>query len=627
MAPRDPEKSDLKYLQDDVREELPPEIEKLLTFLDVEEAKLGTQIQRLRERYELSRGNDKEAAVQVNKNELRISDLWSFRKLLVQHAKNPDVKEVSEAMNRVYSVMFAGGRPAPDFDNMPFRNKVDALLDRGSYEDLRMQYWVANERLDDTLDVAQTQELVDRAAHGYPDALFETYVSTIDRYQELIDKILFFPKEERDKNIDVLLKTLVVYEELADGEYQKKMVDQLGKRAEDVLKNQQKRFEGLRGLIQKGVEKTADFAIDHLSGVFGDEESVARNLFIQAAKFGKDLSKPIEYDPALIKALKDEAAVQLAQIADVVDPHKIQEMKDACVDLKANPDRLLSENDREAFSEKFKEFLPQSTALIRRIIDVQGDLLRDAYILSHGKNSKYFEADSTLRAKFFAHEGRDFIRTLQIYSPFGIFMPAQLETKDGQPLYVKSVYRQGWFNEHPILSTALQAGEFGASLYLTYHAVRLASKLSLVTRILGKIIGKPIKKLAPYVGAVWAAAEITEELKDYHISGTEQEIFETLNEYDSFREIPDDVREDLRQLILRNEIERRRGLFQAVGYDLEKFDMPFWDRFLVGNYGTEGMKENDVFKDSMKTQGTFREAVLAANRKMVLIGLKPFEIK
>ena len=157
---------------------------------------------------------------------------------------------------------------------------------------------------------------------------------------------------------------------------------------------------------------------------------------------------------------------------------------------------------------------------------------------------------------------------------------------------------------------------------ILYEGGRFAGKLTLVGKILGKILGKPLRKITPLVGQVMLGYEIGKEIKKHNISSIEKEIFEKINEYDSFDAIPDDVREELRQMILRNEIDKRRKLFQGIGYDLDTFDMGLWDRFVMSN-----LTEDSPFRENMRDAGTFREAVFAANRKLVLLGFQPFEIK
>lgn len=623
--PKSGQKS-LEYLKPNIDKPLPPEVNDLLFFLNEEEQRLNEKNRVLEQQRQ-----DELAQLQLAENKLRILEINNFRKLLAQHADNPDVKDVSEAMNRVYSAVF-GQRQPKDFENMPFKERAKDLIDRGSpimsYEVLHGAYLEAGSKLDDTLDATQTNYLIGLSATGQRDAFFETYATSRDRYHELVEKILHLPKKERDRNIDLLLKTITFYEWIQTEEFSQYVEEELQASAKQVLENQQAQFEGLRGLIQKGIEKGTDFAIDHFSNVFGDKDSVARNLFIQAAKAGRDLSKPIQYEPELVKKLADETVAEIKGLAAFIDKDALQSMKNACVELKANPDSVLAQDAQTEFKDAFGNFFKATTVFQKKLIEQQSRFIQEAYVLSHGERNSDFEADSTLRAKFLSIGGRDLIRLCQLYSPFGIFLPATVERKGGKPsVYLKSAYDQGWFRENPTLSVALQSALLALLLKGGYKAGSLAMELSIFTRFVkralgGLGLGKIIGTLASIGGKVYFAYELTNELKDIHISSVEKDIFEILNKYNAVEEMTEEDIEEVRILTLRNEIEKRRELFQEVGYDLSKLGMGAWDRAMVANLGiqiTEGK--------SMRKTGVFREAVLTANRKLVLLGLEPFEIK
>ncbi|GEM_PF-6291463 len=624
---RQKSKKNLRYLKPKIEKPLPVEVNQLLEFLDEEEHAVTAKIEKLRSSFS---PGDTETQEQIRIHELRYQDLFRFRKLLVQNAENPNVQAVSKGMNRIYEVLF--GSPAPsEFEERSFGERVRDFLSKsveripGGYALLHETYVRGNERLDDTLDEAQTDHVLLLLETGGNDALFEAYVTSIDRYDELLDKIILLPKHERDKNIDVLLKTVSFYEALGSKEFQESVETEIHNSAREVLEKQETQFKGLRGVIQRGIEKGSDFAIDHLSAVFGDKDSLLRNIFIKAAKTGRDLAKPVQYDPQLIDEVAKDTIEQLKSIASVVDQDKVKQTREACMKLKANPDHFLREADAEEFREAFKEFLPVTVALQESIIAVHGDMLHDAYVLSHGENSREFEADSTLRAKFLSVQGRDLIRFMRIAAPFGIFLPESVERKgDKPPIHVQTVYHRGWFARHPIMSTGIQALEMALLLKGAYKVGSFAADRFLVTRLLKKVLGKPLSKILPVIGQIYLGYEIGDELNNYRISAVEKDIFERLNKYNSFEEIPSDEIEEIRQLTLRNEIEKRRGLFQGIGYDLGDLDMDWWNRLVVGN-----LAENVTpsVRDSMKETGVFREAVLSANRKLVLCGFEPYEIR
>ena len=624
----------LKYLKRDIDVPLPPEVARLVGFLDEEEQLLSDDVKSLRVRYT---PNNPVLREELNKEELRIMDVQRFKKLLYAHAGNPNVKEVSDAMDKVYAAMF--NAPMPEASrNKTFAEKAEEFLGKKpgisdlSYEDIHKEYVARNDVVDKTLDRAQTEHVVDLAARGDPNALFETYVTSMDRYQELTDKITRLPKQERDQHIDEFMKTLALYESLTMPDFEKNIRAQMEASARDVLDKQESQFKGLRGFIQRGIEKGTDFAIDHFAGVVGDKDSLARNLFVGAAKAGRDLAKPVTYDPALIKELEEETIAQVKTVATVVDVEKIHAMREACVALKSSPDRFLTDGDREAFRASFRGFLPVTVAFMKKIIEVNGGLIRDAYQLSHGENSTMFPADSTMRAKFAEVEGRDVLRTLQLYSPFGVFLPARVDTKTpDKPLYLESAYKQSWFRDHPIAGAAVQSAEFWL-LYKTGVGVAGGAAKGVSRRLIGKTLTnwleeqlkKPLGKVVPVVFQVLLGYELGDAVNQYRLSAEEEDIFNQLTEYSSLREIPSDVRQDLRQLILRNELGKRRNYFQGVGYDVGKLGMGALDNFLIGTGG--GMSIRNI-GTTMQEKGTFREAVLAANRKLVLLGFEPFELR
>lgn len=613
---------------------LPLEVKKLLTEFDRVERRLILRIHKLRVRFDNEPAARDTLTLDIHRNEFTLHELQDRKKRIYQFGRQGKVKKAAEVMAEVYNIM----RTAEEGWE---GERGESLGKRG---DLEAAYLAAKGELDEVLDEAQTKYCVELARSNHPDALLETYLVSLDRYQELFDKILHLPKAERDRNVDVLLTTLSLYEAIPTEDFQQSVAEAIKLKATDILKHQQERFTGLRGLIQRGVEKGTSFAIDHFSGLLGDEDSIARNLFVKAAKLGRDLSKPVQYDPELIKALADETIEQLRTIAPAIDLDKVRALHAACLELKANPDNLLSPEDREKFKKPFREFLPVSAVIIERVIAVQSDILHDAYVLSHGKDSKEFDADWTLRAKFLSHQGRDLIRLLQMYSPFGVFLPATAERKKGKPpLHLQSAYSRGWFKDHPIARVALQTGEMTALLFLGYGMLRgvawgthvyrripLAPGRRLVGgtgKILKTLLTKRFGKIPPFlplVGQIYLAYEITDEIKNINLSSREEEIFDILKKYHSLREVSQEDQEKVRQLTLINEIYKRRGYFQGIGYDLATMDIDFWNRFVAGNIIAPS---GSPFRDSMVKTGEFREAVLAANRKLALMGFRTYEIR
>lgn len=638
---------DLKWLQRDTEKSLPEGIEELL--LNLEERKRRIQA----DSREFQHRTDERSKARIEENNLLILDIEALERLAVQHERNPNVQRESAELNRIYRDIFGTEMP-PELQEEKsevglwrrieiagdgLMHKAKSLFTgdetREDLADLRAaaptgaleERYVAQEnRVDDALDAAQTKHVVEMAATGNRDAIFETYVTSKERYRELASKILKLPKDERDKNLDKLLANLDFYDSLRSEEFQKEISRRLQGAAEQILKDQQAKFTGLRGFIQKGVEKGLTFAVDHFSGVVGDEDSVARNLFIWAAHKGIDLSKPVQYSPELVQQFADETIEQVSRISGFMDGDAVSEMRKATLDAKANPDYLMKQDDQDVFMGVFDNFFRATVDFHKNLIGLQTELLTDAYIASHGKKSE-FEGDSEGRARFFQIQGRDVIRTLRVYSPFGMFLPAQVERKgDQSPVALTSAYDQGWFKDHSIMSLAAQSAGFGVGYYaLRYVAPRVASYLPAVglpTRILRKVLGKPVSKLAPIAGQILLGYELGNEINEMRMSAADKEALKILNKYDLMEEMPESEREKLRILVLKNEIGRRKKLFQDAGYDLDRFNMSLLDQFSINAMGGFGM-----FDDDMITTGTFREAVLAANRKLVLIGFKPFEIR
>lgn len=638
MPPPDPEK--LKYLKKAPEKPLPAEVQRLTGFLTQEDATLTQQIEELREKYDRTENPSEKERIkeQITENELKISDLGLLQKLLYQHADNPEVQAVSEAMNKVYEQMF-GSPPPDDFKKKSFAERAQDLARKlrirevfNENDDLHTKYVKGDDKLDDTLDSAQTDHILTLAESGNSDALVEGYATYMDRYTELTDKILNLPKPERDKNADILLTTVNFYDFLASGDFEKHVEERISVAAHKIIEQQETTFKGIRGYIQRGIEKGMKFTIDHLAPLLGSDDSLGRNLFVKAAELGIDLSKPVVYDQKLIEALAKDTIAQLKGLSSVIDRNKVQNMKRACMELKMNPDRHLSDKDRKNFMDAFKEFWPVTTAFLQKALSSQVTQLHEAYVLSHGeKNSKMFDADWTLRAKFLSSGGKDLIRLARLYSPFGIFLPAQAERKDGlPPIELTSIYHQGWFKEHPVISTALQGAELSALMYLGYGTAKFIGKRILITRFIGNLVGKPLSKLCFLAATVYFSYQTAKEIQNYRLSGQEKRIFELLTPYHSLAEVPADVKQEVRLLTLQNELEKRRKLFQSVGYDLSRMGLGLWARMAIGNYGMPGYMQDSSdysMRDTMMEDGSFREAVLAANRKLVLLGLDPFEIK
>ena len=107
-----------------------------------------------------------------------------------------------------------------------------------------------------------------------------------------------------------------------------------------------------------------------------------------------------------------------------------------------------------------------------------------------------------------------------------------------------------------------------------------------------------------------------------------KEIIQKLSKYESINDIPEQEIKDIRSLLLRNEIMLRKELFQSVGFNLSKLEMNTNDQDHIDyfRYG-DGSLDLNPFSGSMKEEGTFKEAVVAANKKLILFGFQPYVIK
>lgn len=469
---------------------------------------------------------------------------------------------------------------------------------------------------------------------GDRDALLETYAVTLDRYTELTDKILKLPKSERDGNIDILMTTLNLYDSLTNGEYQQKVAESMAQRAREIFENQKANFEGIRGMIQKGTEKAIDVAVD----IIGGNEGLSRTVAIAAGKVGKNIMKPLVFDETLVRSIEEEVKKQIAEIGSVVDADAINAIRQACVNLKANPDNMLAEKDKEEFMKAFRRFVPATTAVMKKIIDTQIDLIQYDFPLARGEKTSEFSADSEGRAKFMQIKGRDICRLMQMYSPFGILLPESVDREEGkEPVHVRSAYDMGWFKEHPLFSTGLQAVELAAllrlmpgfarlSMKLGYHLAPIPGKsiarrgLKTIGNIIGKRVGQGVISGPLNIAfAVYTGVEVVDELKEIHLTAVEENIMKIIEKYTSLRDISQEDGEKIRILTLRNELEKRRGALQEIGVNLGETGISIIDRLSLGNM-LGGLSP----RADMKQTGKLREAFLEANRKLVILGLRPF---
>ncbi len=637
----------LKFLQQNPDKKLPTKTEKLLRYLHDEESAITKKTRDLYERY--SQVERKQLAEResndleeerlsikgaIEKREQRLADILGFKKMLVEHANDNSLDTSVDGMIRMYEHGFSGNS----------RSTVSAEFD------------VANGQLDDSLDEAQTLYLQELMGHGDKDAFVEAYATNLDRYEEVSEKILSLKKKDRDQNIDVLLSTLNFYESFTTPNFEKVVGDAIEAGAQEVISNQEKYFKGLRGFIQRHVELGGKAVVNFLATPEDQNESIARSILIKSVQMSVDIIRPIKYDKAVIDAVKQETIAQVISLRDAVDIKAVRTLREACINLKSNPDDYLQSDDTREFKKAFSEYLPTTVDLVRRHVAVEQELINDAYILSQGESNSQFKSDSTLRAKALqSKEGVDFIRSLRLYAPFGILMPTEVDLKDGSVMHLKSPYTVGYFEEHPLIGIAVQDAEVAATVAVASKLAPWGAKLSKwmlekaigkttvkvllappkiaaksMTWALTKVVGKGLAKsltgaatIGP-AGTIYGIVDTGNEIREYLDDADEAEV---LNKIMSFRAqgetIPANESEKIRQQILVTEIKRLRGWFQSPGRELGNTIDSTWDRWNIDNLG-EANDDTLHIRKTMRETGELRTAFLNANRKLVLLGFEPF---
>lgn len=603
---------------------MPQEILTLITSLKKNIEILDASIRELKLQRELS-PEDSKIQLDINRKELKKVDFTAMIRQLSQFPNEPSVIQAARIMNAIYSRRKGESRG--------FLDSIKSfLLDDHPVE--QREYLDAELKLNDALDGAQDRHIALLASTGDSNALLETYVVTLDRYTMLTDIILQLPKEERDKNIDNLITTLTLHESFTLSDYQEKVAERIGKTAQEILNNQKKSFEGVRGVVQEGMEK----GIDVVTDIFGGKEGISRIVSGVLGKAAKKFIEPTKLEEYVIQSVQEDVTARIKAIGNVVDMSVVDDMHRACLALKANPDNVLNEKDKQEFMEAFRKFIPVATRVRKKVIETQVDLIQLDFPLSRDDEISEFPADSEGRAKLMQIQGRDIVRLTRLYSPFGIFLPETVEREKGkEPVRIRSAYDTGWFKEHPFLSTGLQGVELAALLRLAPTLAKLSMKVGYyIAPIPGKSIARAgLKKIGSIIGkrvgqgvmsgplsiafAVIAGVEVGNELQEIRITASEEEVIKIIEKYVSLRDISPEDGEKIRILTLRNELEKRRGAFQEIGVNLGDSGVSIIDRFFLGNVGS-GLSP----RANMKETGQLREALLEANRKLVLLGLKPF---
>ncbi|MBT4917697.1 hypothetical protein HN709_02865 [Candidatus Peregrinibacteria bacterium] len=211
---------------------------------------------------------------------------------------------------------------------------------------------------------------------------------------------------------------------------------------------------------------------------------------------------------------------------------------------------------------------------------------------------------------------------------------------------IKSYWETGFWKDHELLSVATQGGLTYLTVdgpigvyYLGKKAVSYAVAKGLIRgtarKTAGKIAGKTILKKAAGRAAgyfvpgvnialtIWTLAEIGDFIDAKMLEGMDEDFREDvqayLDEYGTGSQWPKEKAQDIRFRLLRSVLKHKRTNSRSIGYDLQKFGMPFHHMF--------DFMGGALFRDSMVETGEFREALIETNFILNSIGLDPFTVE
>lgn len=539
----------------------------------------------------------------------------------------------------------------------------------------------------DVLRNKRVGTIVDDLVEGDPVARRKMMLTTMELYGDIQDHILTMPKSVRDQELQEFEKTIFFYKALLNGETKKEWAQRIKQKIVDTSKDSNKA--SFRDLIYKGKNKLQDFGIKLTSMVFGgDDESVITYSVQKAADLERAMSRPVKpNDPEVLSSIEKEVNEMLDSMTQGIDGELVDRLMRQSVRLRSLPDNYLSKEDSDEFSGTFKEFIHSIVLPIQQnIVSAHESLINKAYQYSHGENSM-MNPDSLFRAKIAQKQGIDLKRTLQLFSPFRAALPDGVKLKPFKDRFndyeksltaeqkesaymseyvgmfqykitrgwdnfsnvqkekfyrenanggvdkvtIKSNWDTGFWKEHQVLSfvaqTATAAVTYKAGEYALRGAAWAAARAPYLRYVVPKVMPPWVGRMGrvggqAYVGYLmgdWINNKILESM-DESITRDFEDNFE---KYGSVKEFPEDLKSDLRSRILRNELQRRRGYFQGVGYDVSKIGMKFLDAAYLG--AEDGGWS--PFRDSMVKTGAFREALIAANEQLNMVGLEPFTVE
>lgn len=169
---------------------------------------------------------------------------------------------------------------------------------------------------------------------------------------------------------------------------------------------------------------------------------------------------------------------------------------------------------------------------------------------------------------------------------------------------------------------------------VTYQALDMVGATSVAKNLAKK--SPRLARLAPAMNRVWQiwlGFEVGDMIYDHVLNDNDEEFLKLIENHQSIENMSKEERNELRSYVLANEIQKRRKSFQAVGYELDRLDKNEDFKFskkaklMLGGDGTEkvfGVNDINPFYDTMLNERTLHEAIMAANKKLKLMGLEVF---
>ncbi len=430
---------------------LHPSIEELLGHLNRQRDDLGEQI--AQESLGLMPAKPHQAVTKEFLPKLlerRIREIEHFSTLLISSNDDPETQRIAEELNGVYREIEELRRLVPyPTSSAVEKNRFRKAVAEGDYEyqdaydrrlelegRLRLQLDEdgkadhINKIFRDILRKQHVSKVTEKMSLDTHAARREMMITSFEVYGDLVDQMLTMPKQSRDRNIAELEKSLLFYKSLANGEMMEEWAQRVASKAKELL--EPKEGDEFRELLGKGKDKLQDVGQSILATIFGgSEESLTTYLYKKTVELERELSRPVEPDdPVVLEAIQKDIQEALGEIGEGIDESVVDQMLEACTDLRSIPDQLASDREKTVFTGKYRKFIQKVVLPTQEgILEAHSELLSESYQYSHGDEGSVMEADTLLRAKALQMSGRDVWRTLQVLSPFGIALPDEVELK------------------------------------------------------------------------------------------------------------------------------------------------------------------------------------------------------